>query len=120
MAVFFEIPLLEKAADQTLDVTIAGIPYTMRVMWNERFQYFSLSISEKGGDPIVANVKMVQSFPLVGSYRRFPFTGDLYFLHHAGKTTRPTYDNLGPTGYGLFYYDQETPIVYPLPLKVGE
>lgn len=116
MAIFFEIPLLEKTADQTLDVTIAEVPYTLRVLWNERFQYFSLSISEKGGDAILTNVKMVQNFPLVRHYRRLPFAGDLYFLHHAGKVTRPTYDDLGPTGYGLFYYDPETLIEYPLPL----
>lgn len=119
MAVFFEIPLLEKSADQTLDVTIADVPYSMRVMWNERFQYFSLTISEKGGNPILTNVKMVQNFPLVGMYRRFPFAGDLYFLHHAGKSYRPTYDDLGTGGYGLFYFDPETPVEYPLPLKVG-
>ena len=119
MAIFFEIPLLKKTADQTLDVAIADVPYTIRVLWNERFQYFSLSISEKGGDPILTNVKMVQNYPLVSIYRRLTFAGDLYFLHHAGKTYRPGYDDLGGTGYGLFYYDPETPVSYPVPLKAG-
>lgn len=119
MAIFFEIPVLEKTADQTLDVTIAEAPYTMRILWNERLKYFSLTISEKGGDAILTNVKMVPNYPLVGLYKRLPFSGDLFFLHHAGKSYRPEYDDLGGVAYGLFYYDPETPITYPLPMSAG-
>lgn len=117
MTILFEIPLLPNSADQTLDITIDTIPYTMRVLWNVRFEYFSLSIYEKGGDAILTNVKMVPYFPLVGIYRRLPFVGDLYFLHRGGKRYRPGYDDIGGSAYGLYYYDPETPIVYPLPLE---
>ena len=116
MTILFEIPLIPQSSDQTLDITIEDVPYTMRVLWNERFQYFALSISEKGGDPIISNVKMVNDFPLVGAYRLFPFAGDLLFLHRGGKTYRPTYDDIGGDAYGLFYYDPEVAATYPLPL----
>jgi len=116
MTILFEIPLTAKSSDQVLDIVIENVPYTIRVLWNERFQYFALSIAEKGGEDIVTNVKMVPYFPLVQSFRMFPFAGDIFFIHRGGKHYRPTYDDIGGDAYGLYYYDAETPIVYPLPL----
>lgn len=113
---FFEIPLTAQSADQTLDIVIDDIPYTLRVLWNERFKYFAISISEKGGDFIITNTKMVPNYPLIRSEYAFPFLGNLYFLHRGDKKYRPTFDDIGGDTYGLFYYDDETPIVYPLPL----
>lgn len=118
MTIAFEIPLTPQSSDQTLDIVIADIPYTLRVLWNERFQYFALSIQEKGGEPILTNVKMVPYFPLFGTYQLLPFKGDIYFIHKGGKTYRPGYDDIGGDAYGLFYFDPETPITYPLPLVV--
>jgi len=117
MAIIFEIPLLPNSADQTLDITIENVPYTMRVLWNVRFEYFSLSIYEKGGDAILTNVKMVPYYPLVARYQRLPFAGDLYFVHRGGKTYRPGYEDIGGVTYGLYYYDPETPLSLPFPLE---
>lgn len=118
MTIAFEIPLTEQSSDQTLDIVISDIPYTIRVLWNERFQYFALSIAEKGGDQILTNVKMVPYFPLVGRYRKLPFAGDIYFIHRAGRTYRPGYDDIGGSAYGLFYFDPEKSVTYPSPLAV--
>lgn len=115
--ILYEIPLVT-AADQTLDITIQGVPYTLRVLWNERFQFFALTIRQRGGADILTNVKMVPYSPLVSRYRVLPVSGDLYFIHRTGKTYRPLYDAIGGEEYGLFYYDAETPIAYPLPLSV--
>lgn len=116
MTILFEIPLIAGTADQTLDVSILDVPYTMRIVWNERFKYFSLTIRERGGDDILTNVKMVPYFPLVQVYRKLPFPGDLYFIHRAGLRYRPEFEDIGGDKYGLYYYDAETPIIYPLPL----
>lgn len=118
MTILFEIPLIAQSSDQILDITINEVPYTIRVLWNERFQYFALSISEKGGEQILDNVKMIPYFPLVGAYRLLPFKGDIYFIHKGGKQYRPTYDDIGVNAYGLFYFDSETPTVYQSPLTV--
>ena len=114
--VLFEIPLIPNSADQTLDMVIEDVPYTFRILWNERFQYFSLSISEKGGEDIITNTKMVSDYPLIRSEYAFPFNGNFYFIHRGGKTYRPSFDDIGNDTYGLFYYDDEIPAVYPLPL----
>lgn len=115
MTILQEIPLIAGSADQTLDVTIADVPYTLRVLWNERFGYWSLSISYRDGEAILTNIKMVNNFPLVGRFQRLNMAGDLYFVHRAGKTHRPTYDDAGGE-YGLFYYDPETVADLPVPI----
>lgn len=115
----YEIPLVASTTDQTLDIAIEGIPYTMRVLWNERFQFFTLTIRERGGGDILTGIKMVPYFGLVARYRKLPFKGDLYFIHRAGKTYRPGFDDIGGDAYGLFYYDPEAAPTYPLPLVAG-
>lgn len=114
MTILYEIPLQSNSADQTLDVTIAEIPYTMRVLWNERFGYWSLSIAYRDGEAILTNIKMVNNWPLTSRYSRLDLPGDFYFVHKAGKTYRPTYDDVGGE-YGLYYYDPEDELDLPVP-----
>ena len=111
--ILLEIPLIN-SPDQTLDITLDNVPYTLRVLYNERFGYFSLTVSEKDGDVLLSNIKMVNNYPLVGRYQRLIMKGDLYFIHKGNKTTRPTLDEIG-IEYGLYYYDAEDVIVYPVP-----
>lgn len=111
-----EIPLIAGQADQTLDVTLDGNPYTLRILWNTRFEYFSLSISEKDGDTILTNIKMVNNYPLLKRFKRLPMDGDLYFIHRGGATYRPTFDDIGTNTYGLYYYDAQGATDYPVPL----
>lgn len=117
--IIYEIPLTPNTVDQTLDTTIEGVPYTLRILWNTRFEFFTLTIRQRGGADIIAGVKMVPYAPLVGRYHKLPFKGDLYFIHRVGRTYRPGFEDIGGDAYGLFYYDAETPIEYPLPLAVG-
>lgn len=111
--ILLEIPLIN-SPDQTLDIELDNVPYTLRVLYNERFGYFSLTISEKDGDMLLSNIKMVNNYPLVKRYQRLNMKGDLYFIHKGGKTTRPTLDEIG-IEYGLYYYDDEASITLPIP-----
>lgn len=111
-----EIPLIAGASDQTADIVLDERPFTIRVMWNERFGYWSLSVSERDGSTLITNVKMVNNYPLTGRFHLLELPGDLYFLHKAGKTYRPTFDDVGGE-YGLFYYDEESPQDLPMPLS---
>lgn len=115
MTILQEIPLISNSADQTLDVTLNDIPYTFRVLWNERGGYWSLSISYRDGEAILTNIKMVNNWPLVKRFQRLDMPGELFFLHKAGKTYRPTYDDVG-NEYGLYYYDQEIATDLPHPI----
>lgn len=111
-----EIPLLAGASDQTADIVINDEPFTIRVLWNERGGYWSLSMLERDGSPILTNIKMVNNYPLTGRFHLLGLPGDLYFLHKAGKTYRPTFEDVGGE-YGLFYYDAELTSDDPVPLS---
>ena len=118
MAILEEIPLLAGESDQTADIVIDGEPYTLRVLWNERFKYWSLSLSSREDDNLLVNIKVVPNYPLLGRYKKTSFPGDLYFVNSSGKTYAPAFDDVGgSSGYGLYYYDAETPKDYPTPLE---
>lgn len=112
-----EIPLLAGAPDQIVSVTLADTTYTVRMLWNERFGYWSLSLFDDYGDALVTNIKCVNNYPLVSRYQKTTFAGDLYFIHRSGKTYRPTFDDVGNNTYGIFYYDPEEVIDHPAPLS---
>ena len=114
MTFLLEIPLTPNSADQRLDVTISDVPLTLRVLWNERFGYWSLSVSYRDGEAILTNIKMVNNTPLTWRYRRLPLAGDFFFVHKSGKTYRPTYDDVGGE-YGLYYYDPDDALDLPVP-----
>lgn len=66
MSLILKIPLLPNTSDQTVQLEFDRNPYLLRVVWNERFQYFSLSLSTSDGVPMLTNVKMVRNYPLIG------------------------------------------------------
>lgn len=102
------IPLLNSTTDQTLDLTISNNPYTLRVLWNDRFEYFSLSILDLNQEPILTNVKMVKNYPLIGQFKntRLP-RGEFYFIDERQRLgDRPGYDDLG-VNYNLYYVEPE-------------
>ncbi len=111
-----KIDVLTETSDQLLEVELDGRPFLIRIVWNERFGYFSLSVLEADETPIVQNIKMVKNYPLVKRFAdvRLP-TGDLYFLQENGKAERPGYSDLG-VSFGLYYYEPDvivttTPVV---------
>ena len=110
-----EIPIVQGAADQTQNITIGGIPFSMRFMWNERFQYWSLSVSERNGDALLTNIKMVHNYPLTNRFGRLGLAGDFYLIHATGADIRPDFDTFG-TRFCLYYIDPETVEDLPMPL----
>lgn len=107
MATFLKIPLLAETSDQLVYVELDGNPYIIRVLWNERFGYFSLSISEADQTPILVNIKMVKNFPLTRRFQdlRLPF-GSLFFVQEKGTADRPGYSDLA-TNCNLYYIEPD-------------
>lgn len=110
MSLIQKIPLQSDTADQLVSVELDGNPYILRVLWNERFGYFSLSVSAADETPILTNVKMVKNFPLIGRFKdvRLPF-GDFYFVQEKGNAARPGYSDLA-VNFSLYYYEPD-PVV---------
>jgi len=100
-----EIPLLSDTTDQLVDVVLSDNPYTLRILWNERYGYFSLSIYARDGAVILENIKMVKNYPLIGRFKNtlLPI-GDLYFIDNKNKNSRALYESIGTGDYSLVYY----------------
>lgn len=107
MSLLQKIPLLADTADQKLSIELGGNPYLLRVLWNERFEYFSLSLNTLADEPIVTNAKMVKNYPLLGRFKdtRLPF-GDLYFVQEKGLAARPAYADLA-VNCNLYYFEAD-------------
>lgn len=88
------IPLVAGEPYQSVDVTLDGVPFTLTLLWNDRAQYWKLSIALPDGTPILSGVKMVQNYPLTGRYRdaRLP-KGDFGFMNY--HTLRPDFNSVG-------------------------
>lgn len=108
MATLEKIPLLVETSDQKVSVELGGNPYVLRVVWNDRFGYFSLSLLEADETPILSGIKMVRDYPLIQRFHKelLPF-GDLYFVREKGSADRAGYSDLG-VNYGLYYYEPDT------------
>lgn len=105
MALYQRIPLLPDLAEQLLSIELDGNPYILKVLWNERFAYFSLSIYTADEKPILLNIKMVKNFPLTGRYKNSLLPrGDFYFIQEKGNAERPLYSDLA-MNFNLYYYD---------------
>lgn len=107
MALIQKIPLQPETTDQLVTVELDGNPYILRVLWNERFGYFSLSIGSADDTPILTNIKMVKNYPLIGRFKDdlLPF-GDLYFVQEKGSAARPGYSDLA-VNFGLYYAEPD-------------
>jgi len=100
-----EIPLLADTTDQLVDVVLSDNPYTLRILWNEKYGYFSLSIYARDGAVILENIKMVKNYPLISRFKNtlLPI-GDLYFIDNKNKHSRAIYESVGTGDYSLVYY----------------
>jgi len=107
MSLIQKIPLQPETTDQLVSVELDGNPYILRVLWNERFGYFSLSVLTDDEQPILTNIKMVKNYSLIGRFKdtRLPF-GDLYFVQEKGIAARPGYNDLA-VNCGLYYYEAD-------------
>ena len=104
--IFEALKPLTNTTDQLLDVVLSGNPYTLRILWNERHGYYSLSVFERDGPAIVEGVKMVKNYPLLGRFKNplLP-AGELFFVDPKNRPTRPGYEAF--TDYLLTYFDAE-------------
>ena len=126
MPIIEKIPLQPDTSDQLLNLELGGNPYVIRVLWNERFKYFSFSIKTVDDEPILTNIKMVKNYPLMQRFRdtRLP-PGDIYFIQERGKLNRPEYESIGRNEFNLYYYEPdfvpklELTIASPVSLTLG-
>lgn len=110
MAALSKIQVSPDTPDQIFSTVLGGNPYRIRIVWNERFAYWSLSILTADESPIVTNVKMVEDYPILSQFkdRRLP-TGQLYAIRENGANTRTAFDELG-VNVNLYYLEPDAVI----------
>ncbi|RYM52011.1 hypothetical protein BSQ97_14855 [Serratia proteamaculans] len=80
---------------QTMQATFDGYPVTLKLKWNERFGFWSLGVFDRESNPILAGIKLVQDFPLIGGFHLTQFGGELLFLKVNGDKDRPDLESIG-------------------------
>lgn len=108
-----KVPTSPQTSDQVIQVSLGNNPYLLRVMWNERFGYWSLSLSDITNSPIIENIKMVTMYDLTSRFKdkRMPY-GYLAFVREKGPYKRPDYNDLGLT-HNLYYLEDAEVLVEP-------
>ena len=110
MAGIYKIQLTRDTPDQVFSVTLGGNPYRVRVTWNERFGYWSLSLMEADETPIVMGIKMVENYLLLAHVEDDSLpTGDFILVRENGSPGRPLFDELG-VNLGLYYVEPDVAV----------
>lgn len=105
MTNILQVPLLPEVSDQNLSVELSGTPYSIRVLWNESFGYYSMSLLEADETPILSNIKMVKNYDLTGRFKHPKMPPGVFALvQEKGSTDRPGYADFG-SSFNLYYIE---------------
>lgn len=102
MATILKIPVETGLADQQMDISLENKVFTLRVTWNEYASYWYFTLSHRGGESIIDNIKMVKNTLLLKRYQLEELKGDFIFLDNNSGKSRPDFDSLG-TDHLLIY-----------------
>jgi hypothetical protein len=92
----YQIPLI--ASPQTLTVTLAGVTYNMRVLWNAASQCWVLDIYDSSGNPVINGIALVTGVDLLAQFGYLNFGGQLVVQTDFDTLAIPTLANLGTNG----------------------
>lgn len=96
----FLIPL--QPTPQTLTITVAGVQYQLRLIWNTQNDAWTLDISDVNGNPILSGIPLVTGADLLEQFGYLDFGGQLIVQTDNDADAVPTLQNLGSTG-NLFF-----------------
>ena len=96
MSTPFLIPL--QPTNQTLQITLAGVLYTLTVRWNDQNQAWTLDIADANQNPIVSGIAVVTGQDLLAPYGYLNFGGQLIAQTTNDTDAVPTLANLGSAG----------------------
>lgn len=91
------IPIMTGEPSQQLDTSLNDFPVSMRVKWNERFNFWSLDINDRESTPILLNIRLVTNFPLIKKFALSQFEGELILVQMSGLPIDPDINALGNT-----------------------
>lgn len=72
------------AADQQITEVLDGTPVILRFKWNTRFNFWSMSIYDRQGLPLLMGIKLVRNFPLLDKLHLDTVPGDFAVIRRFG------------------------------------
>lgn len=101
--IFFELE--QGQTDQTIHEVLDGVPVTLRIIWNERFKYWSMNIYNRQQALIIAGVKLVTNYKLIGRFNLSELAGDFVWIRISGDKTEADVNSIG-NDYQLVYLSE--------------
>jgi hypothetical protein len=95
MSKILMIPVEAGLADQQMDISLENKVFTIRMTWNENSGYWYFTLSQRGGEPIISNIKMVKNTCLIKRYQLDEIKGDFIFFDNNSGKLRPDFYSLG-------------------------
>lgn len=88
------IPMFD-VASLTQQVVLDGFPFNLKIVWNTRGEFWTLSIFDTGNTPIVVGIKMVLGFALLTGYKHISTLppGNIYVSDPTINAARPGRDD---------------------------
>ena len=81
---------------QTFPITLDGINYNLKLVWNSRGEFWTISISDANQNTIVSGIKMTLNYGVLQDYRAYSVPpGDLMFLDTSGDETKIEFEDFG-------------------------
>lgn len=100
MQTAYLIPL--QATNQKIQITLAGVLYTLTVRWNNMNEAWQIDIGDSNNNPIVTGIPMVTGVDLLSPFAYLNFGGQLIAQTANDVTAVPTLTSLG-NGAGLYF-----------------
>ncbi|QAX92343.1 structural protein [Pantoea phage vB_PagM_LIET2] len=97
---------LKGETDQWIDETFGATPVSLRIKWNERFQFFTVSIYDRQRAPLIEGIKLSRDYPLIHTYQLPGIDGELYCYRSYGDKEKPAFDSF-PDEFFLVYIDAD-------------
>lgn len=97
-------------ASFTQEVTLDGTPFNLKLVFNTRGEFWTLSISDVENVVIVSGIKLVLDFALLTAYQHIVALppGNLIVNDPSGNRDRPAFgDFTGDRGLELIYMTEE-------------
>lgn len=90
------IPVDSVDPNYTIDVSLSGGLYRLRLWWNNRSGNWTLDVLDTSDNPIVAGVVLVADWELLSHYPNPALPpGMFYCVDTSGQSLDPGYDDLG-------------------------
>ena len=90
------VPL--QATNQRIQITLAGVLYSLTVRWNDMNQAWQLDIADQNLNPIVSGIPLVTGTDLRAPFAYQNFGGQLIVQTANDTDAVPTLANLGTSG----------------------